>query len=200
LRKDPWQDFADSVEIVEGRKPVPPASDEALDDFERRTGFRLPLSYRSFVKRFGPGTLAQRFDVTAPGYAGESSDVDIDELRAFFVRVTSDGELEESYDDPERAHRLVIFCHATGEDLFGWDPREVTDPAAHEYAVYEVPRHEDRLNRLAATFAGFINDYCLGDGHLRVRGGAWDEEALGPRRHYSRADHMPRDRPRTRRR
>ena len=184
---DDWQDFAGSVEVESGRKPLPLPGDAALDQFEARTGFRLPDSYRSFIKTFGPGSLAYRFRITAPGDPKRGPRVDLDALRDDFVSVTSDGELEESYDDPERARRLVLFCLTTGEDFIGWDPREATDPGRHEYAVYEVPRGDDKLHRLAGTFREFVEDYCLGDLFLQTIGGEWDEDALGPRRVYTRA-------------
>src|SRR4051812_18971898 len=47
-------------------RPSPAELDAALDDYEARSGFRLPASYREFMHKFGPGELAGYFRISGP--------------------------------------------------------------------------------------------------------------------------------------
>lgn len=184
MTRDYWHEFARTIRVREAYPgPVRWPSDRVLDAYEARAGLKLPEGYRRFIRLFGPGELAGRFSIASPGYPSFTYRVDMDRLNEDFRRKPDD-ELEEFWDDPERARRMVMFCSTGGVNYFGWDPREVTDPARHEYAIYEVPQGLDTIPRRAGTFREFLEGYCLGDGHLEERGGEWDEEELGPRRSF----------------
>src|SRR5262249_31625898 len=44
-------------------RPRPAELDATLDDYEARSGFRLPASYREFMHWFGPGALSTWFQI-----------------------------------------------------------------------------------------------------------------------------------------
>jgi hypothetical protein len=63
-----WVKFfhALSIEAAENRVGCP--SEESLVEFEESTGFKLPTSYKHYVRVFRPGTLAEEYVLRAPGY------------------------------------------------------------------------------------------------------------------------------------
>src|SRR3712207_3583023 len=65
-----WQGLYRSLRIL-GPAPAPLVgvpTEADLDRFEIAHGFRLPLSYRAFIKVFRPGQLAYDFTVRGPGF------------------------------------------------------------------------------------------------------------------------------------
>jgi hypothetical protein len=159
---DEWHDFAETVKVVRPERFLPPPTDDDLDDFQRRTGFRLPRGYRSFVTRFGPGSIGTYYPIDVPGRRGHGPHVDLDDFMRFRDKLIADG-IFDFYDDPERARRLVFFCSTIDIERVGWDPQEVTDAEAPEYAVYLVNRSGGPVERIAGSFREFIMEYCLGD-------------------------------------
>jgi hypothetical protein len=194
-----WDTLSESLEVQAFRDVVAKLRPDDLDGYEARTGLKLPESYREFVLRFGPGELASTFQIAAPGYARYDVKVDLDRLTPWFRRVSgldtrSDAELANTYDDPARARRVVLFCTTFGGDYYGWDPQDVNDPAAPEYAVYILARHDTRVRKVADSFRAFIEDYCLGDGYPREIGeDGWNEDDLGPRMVYAPQADIPAD-------
>ena len=57
MTDDIWDGFPKAVEFTQGKRPMKRSSEKDLDACEDFLGFRLPCSYRSFVKRFGAGIL-----------------------------------------------------------------------------------------------------------------------------------------------
>ena len=51
---------------------------------------------------------------------------------------------------------MFFFGSTYGGDLLGWDPATVTDPEAHEYRIFGVPRVEPGVAKLADSFAEFV--------------------------------------------
>src|SRR5262249_45039026 len=151
-----WQELYDSLEITKYQPPavpskwgratvVPRPPDAWLDDYEARTGFRLPFAYRDFMKVFGPGELAD-YRMPAPGYrlGGRGQDVQVFnqfvDLESFNAGPLHNPELVNKYvNDPERALRLVHFAvNLLNQDSYAWDPRETVDEQVHEYRIYVV--------------------------------------------------------------
>src|SRR5947209_8352162 len=58
-RRMPWERCYDNIRVA--RRPdksyAPPVTDADLDGVESQLGCELPVSYRAFMKRFGPGSL-----------------------------------------------------------------------------------------------------------------------------------------------
>ena len=126
-------------------RPSAAELEAALDDYETRSGIRLPASYREFLHRFGPGELSGYFRISSPippQLRGRVADAfDIDALR-------------EMLDDPEGywateiaptlTRRLVLFAETIGGDWLLWDVGDVRDPARSEYGVYGFARGDRR--------------------------------------------------------
>ena len=169
-----WRIWYDSLVIdpMYG-EPVSKPTVTQLDQFEQETGFRLPRSYREYIEVFGPGRLFADWDIAAPGY-GPSWFFDLHGMQANMVP-------EERWirrypeEHRDRVLRCRYFC-SKYKDAFGWDPAEVCDPEAHEYAVYRIVE-DKRVIRVADSFRGFVEDAALD----RLTYPGWDEEELGPR-------------------
>ena len=147
-----------------------------------RPDSELPLAYRQFVEKFGAGKLFGVFTVAVP-QGGEESPFDLADRNSFYLDTQAD-QIRDHCKDPERALRLHIFGETVSTTFLGWDPEEVTNPTAHEYAVYELDRLF-RLKRRASSFREFVEEYCLGPGFLVEND--WDEKESGPRRVYMAA-------------
>jgi len=164
-----WERLYQRLKIEEpgpDRIAVPKPDDAWLDAYEQRTGFRMPIAYREFIKVFGPGELAGVHTIRAPGYRltghGEyirwfNSEIDFDGCKDNRVYRTVE-ETAEIYEEPERITRLIYFASNISGDDYGWDPEDLRDPASREYEIYIVRREEDECARFHAwTFAEFIH-------------------------------------------
>jgi hypothetical protein len=146
---DAWSALLETM-TIEG--PLLRSSADQLDAFEQQAGVRLPASYRSFCRVFGPGTLGSWYEFAAPGYGYQPERWNLASKSAH-AHATS--EWEEYAPDPAQFGRAIIFAgdEATGAFLF--DPAAVTDPAASEYAVFAVWR-DLTTERVSDTFAEFV--------------------------------------------
>jgi hypothetical protein len=169
-----WGEFYGSpiIEPMYGES-VPKPTVAQLDQFEAETGFRLPRSYREYILVFGPGRLVTDWDIAAPGY-GASWFWD---LHTMYENMRPEERWISRHpkEHRDRLRRLRYFC-SKYKDAFGWDPAEVCDPAAPEYAVYRTIE-DGRVVRVSDSFRGFVEDAVLD--MLTLPG--WDEEELGPR-------------------
>lgn len=169
-----WHELYDSfvIEPTYGEAARKPTAAQ-LDQFEADTGFRLPRSYREYILVFGPGRLFSDWYIAAPGY-GDSWRWD---LRTMHENVRPQEHWIDYYPAAEhdRVRRCRYFC-AKYKDAFGWDPAEVCDPEAPEYAVYRLVEG-GQVVRVADSFRGFMEDAML---EILTAPG-WDEEELGPR-------------------
>lgn len=138
MRIDDWQDYYDTLAIDsfpdDGKIWRP--SDEDFDGFESASGFKLPHSYRQFLKVFGPGRLGGFVvDVAAPGYPG---------TEFFDLASTSRPEIVElnaKHAPPEQCslfERLIYFGSKSEDHQLAWDPTHSLDPGNNEVMVYEV--------------------------------------------------------------
>jgi Lon protease-like protein len=137
----------------------PPPTDQDLDKASVRLRFRLPDSYRNFVKVSGSGTMegAVRFDIIAP-YAQDSRVG----LRKFCrenraqLREWADGHEELS----RLASDLMPFADTNTGDIVAWLRTEVN--ADGEYPVYLIARSDSAPHRISESFIGFVEDCCEG--------------------------------------
>lgn len=156
-----WTELYRQLRIAESpaQTPAPKPRRNAFGEFEKHLGFRLPPSFRDFASVFGPGEFGAYVRLRAPGFAGNEA-LDLSECHRF----THEGDdiLGEVYGDPERIRRLVFFATSFTGDIFGWDPADVTDERAPEYAIWGLPRHQNALVRVAATFPEFVDGVLRG--------------------------------------
>lgn len=164
-----WHELYSSL-AVDGVPHSPTA--EAVGHIEARYGFQLPRSYVEFAYCFGPGILAEIFNLAVPGYGQRSCWFDLHEMNKQSPRSFPDHFLQEVYcpslppdeviDVVSQIQRLVFFCALDGNDYVGWDPEDVSDPGSNEYGIYILPRGEPPVYCVCA-FAQFIFDVCLGE-------------------------------------
>lgn len=130
-----------------------PCTASQLDAFEEQTDVRLPGSYRSFCRVFGPGNLGNWFEFAAPGYSGHQPNQW--DLAGKNAAIRASREWEEYAEDVSQFRRAVIFAgdEATGTFLF--DPSDVTAAADNEYAVFAVWR-DWTTERVCDTFEEFV--------------------------------------------
>lgn len=163
--------------------------DAAMNDYEARRGFALPLSYREFVHWFGPGLFTGSwFDIAAPippTFRARVSDMcDID--RQHEMIHDPEGYWAESC-APEVLERLVLFASTEGGDWFFWDTRDVRNARQHEYGIYGHSRgnSEARVELVAPSFKSFITQVCLGPtfpfGSTEAREFEWVHYTAWPR-------------------
>lgn len=124
------------LDVEFGNKPVP----KDLDDYETKTGFKLPESYHGFLVAARPGRFVGEFNFASPRYPGRKRDMNLEQLGENYREPQTPSDLKDYSNDMDRALHLHIFCYSEGGLFFGWDPQEVTDPARHEYGVYELDR------------------------------------------------------------
>jgi hypothetical protein len=164
---DVWDSFAEAVELHQSRRPMRRPRNPDLDACESTIGCKLPTSYKSFVKRFGAGSLRLdggpcEWDVWAPGNPKNRFNSSLEHRNA--SRISSPADWEGHVPDPERAARLVYFAESPlSLDEYGWDPDDPTDPGLNEYGIYAVNGRYplDQMPRLAHSFYDFIMGYCL---------------------------------------
>ena len=164
----PWNAYFPLVGRGQPR-PFTLPSPANLDAYETKHHFPLPESYRSYALAFGLGWFSvgdpdeslHEFHIAIPGYHASMPDGDPASMTQWFRDACGPDYAQtyaERYDDGPRATRLVLFTFQTDWGFFGWDPDEVTDPDAHEYAIYRLPRDGRKVARVADTFAAFLLD------------------------------------------
>jgi len=161
-------------------KPLHRLNNQLLDDYEKRSGFILPRSYRCFIKVFGPGELTCKYEFCAPGYPDQPEMIDLEKFNEDLKSQMTKSTLKR-FSDPERIQRLVFFCRTGEGDLIGWDPSDVQNAPTREYGIYCWGR-ANAAKLIAKSFDQFINSVCLSEKNLNPRG--WDEAELGPRRNF----------------
>lgn len=181
--------------------PAPPLAkptDATLDQFEAEMGFRLPHTYRSFIKVFGPGVLAWDYRIFAPGYAEQGDSVDLAIFNAQIKETLAKKHGYQQLDDPTQARRVIFFCRVGGGNLVGWDPVDVRDRRWREYGIYEWGR-DVALKCVAGSFTEFIDDVCFSKANSRIPSG-YTQEELGTRREFIPAIDLVSTRPKEKRR
>ena len=168
-----WKRLHQRLEILEFPhcKYLPKPASTALDEFEEKWDFQLPVSYREFVLLFGSGEIAEWFNIYAPGYR-KPRRKDLGHFIRTFRKLFSERRVRRRWESPDRILRLIQFCDTHGGDYIGWDPEDVRDSAKHEYGIYIMPHSSGWCRPLASSFKEFIQDVCLGDGFEKF----WDNE------------------------
>jgi len=174
MTDDAWDEFAEAVEFRVRKRPMKRPSERDLDAFEETFGFRLPLSYRSFVKQFGAGALrveftddslpSDEFWFYAPGNPKNRFNSSLDQHVGDWRKSLPDDRSARHFPEPALARRLVVFaCDALGDRYFGWDPQEATDADGSDHAVYCLERDDPliKVERVADSFTDFVLGYCL---------------------------------------
>jgi len=167
-----WDELRAATYTHSGASPKP-VGDSELDAFEARVGIELPLPFREFAKTFGSceiGRHSCKIFVPAPNEADGEPDglarihQDWHEMAAD----SADGARMGHYPmgNLEVGARLVFFGFDGGGDAYGWDPDEVTDAAAREYAIWV--RAAD-CERVASSFAELVMDVLLKEDLVRWR-------------------------------
>lgn len=167
-----WGHVLKDIYIMDGFDR-PRMDSTLLNALEVRIGLPLPVSYRAFLRIFGPGRLAQAFTIYAPGYRNapvvdflenEGWQPTVSRLRGNSPLVT----------------RLVAFGDYLGHrGLFAWHRDVVTDEATHEYQVYFVPRNPDEpIIPVSDSFATWVEVEVLGSAFYPKIGVAVTDEAL----------------------
>jgi hypothetical protein len=156
-RQDPWERVYERVQVVPrpDRICVPPVTDAELDEAESLLGYRLPHSYRAFMKRFGTG----RFN----GVGYDLWPVTRQKPRRLSSVVEGTIKWREAiatypyeFANPEWASSLVYFGSHGPHYVVG-DTADVVDNRAFEYRVYDVCWEEGRAPlALADSFWQFV--------------------------------------------
>jgi hypothetical protein len=153
-----WKELLNSL-TIQGK--LNPSSSEGLDSYEKKSGLRLPSSYRAFCKTLGAGRLGDWYDFAVPNYNGKGKKtfLDLDAVTRFY----HDGlPWEESAPDPDQFKRSIIFAHDSTGSVYYWDADMITDKRASEYAVFAMFR-DMTGERLCDSFGEFFH-ICL---HMR---------------------------------
>jgi hypothetical protein len=166
-----WSQLPQRVELLirKGGTLERPTARElaaALDDYEARASFRLPLAYREFIHWFGPGSLtASWYELAAPippRFRGRVSDVyDIDKQQEMIH--DPDGYWATSC-DPVKLRQLVLFASTEGGDWFFWDTSDVRSTSQREYGIYGHAHGNSgaKVELVAPSFKAFVTRVCLG--------------------------------------
>ena len=156
-RTTTWDKVYDEIHIVPRHPayiPLPPVTDADLDEDGARLGSRLPLSYRAFMKRFGPGFL--------------ENCVRLNPITSWTWQGIEKGLVEETHTQrehfasregwPDWLARAVFFGDNGGGDSFAWDSECMRVPEAQECTIYEVSDWSSEPKREAESFLGFIEN------------------------------------------
>jgi hypothetical protein len=137
-------------------------ADKDIAAFENELETRLPASYTSFIKTFGPGTLAQEFKFYAPGCGDSTWDMAHlnDYYRKAFQRLRKNAD---ALTRPDFLLGIVWFGSTFHGTIFGWNPTEATDKKKNECKVYMMERSEPDARHIADSFDDFVREVCLGD-------------------------------------
>jgi hypothetical protein len=160
-----WRLYNDlEIDTWAGRVFTPLPTMEMLDDFEARTGFKLPPSFREFALLFGGGEVAGWYNVFVPyGEARREAEhlkwSDLDWYNEHWQELVRDRSFR--WNDPDRLRRLVFFSQAWSGPWFGWDPEDQTPNEPLEYRVHLRDRLEDQTELVADSFEQFVTKYCF---------------------------------------
>ncbi|MBC8103422.1 MAG: SMI1/KNR4 family protein [Cytophagales bacterium] len=128
----------------------------ALTAVRLPNGFRLPPSYRDFVRTLGYGLLCHFFIIYVP-IPGHCEDLETQSARlaAFFRQGVEEEWFEYEPDgDPEQVRRLVPFGISENGDFLAWDPEEATGP--NECAVYLIGYKFGGVRRAASDLYDLV--------------------------------------------
>jgi hypothetical protein len=153
MAKYDWRSLRSKLQLERG--DFVPANEPDMAQFEASTGFLLPKSYRDYCTTIGPGSLTSpvNYKIRVPGSKSQLYD-----LLSFHneIRTYPTNYLK----NQEQFKRAWFFARDIGNGIYLWDPIEVTRRAENEYAIYIIYEGNE-VDRLADTFADFIDNICL---------------------------------------
>ena len=151
--------FSD-IEIVEpsGFSYAPRATDAGLDNFESKSGFLLPKSYRAFCKEFGAGELANYYRISSP-MKMRTHDLNLSLFNSSYHK-ENDAHSWDSYFDPQVLKLVFFFGDNIDGEAYYWKLDEVSNARQREFHIYVIPRVYP-TKKIADSFKAFIYDVCL---------------------------------------
>jgi len=184
-----WKTLSQSMPRMprsHGKPPVLP-DDTSIAAAEKQLRCKLPVGYIEFVKHFGPGELAWKYKIKAPGYPERGEFADLvtfhNTIQAQRKAAGSSRHLPNP-SDADQLQAMVFFCETSNGEIIGWNRLEVENESQHEYGIYLWNR-DLRLVKIADAFQDFGEDVCLSEENIKLPG--WDEEECGPRRIFDPA-------------
>lgn len=164
-----WTSVAESVYFTHSNDRQKPTACH-LNALEARLAFHLPMSYRAFVRVFGPGRLAQAFTVYAAGY-----------LNAPVIDFPDPGAMTSGFWQMRRFDPAIQEMIAFGDFMgsagfFCWKRTAVRDAGQAVYFVPRLPEKDPVL--ISESFADWIQQDILGSSFYAKMGEPVTDEAL----------------------
>jgi hypothetical protein len=154
----------DSITPLHGEiTPLP--TDDLLSTYESQTGFALPTDYKTFVKQFGVGELANFYQIFAP--VNQSAPVNNQDIFTFNQLARRRPVRLNSYNNLTITDMLILFASSGGGDWFGWNSLELQSQLKYEYSIYYLGRDTTELSMVSLSFVDFLEICC--------RRSLWDE-------------------------
>lgn len=162
-----WRRLRDGLQVHPARwgLPAPTPTEAEMDAFEDPHDFRLPPSYRAFLKVFGPGEFNGMFRVAVPGGPKHFNLEDLAEETRRRIEVEAIDFAADEYVELEPVTRMVVFC-AWDSERWGWD-RDRRDDSG-EYVIRRWHRSHRVAEETAASFPEFVIEKLLLNGLLKV--------------------------------
>ncbi len=150
---------------------VPPDLTKEIEAFEAEWEFRLPPSFKAFLRVFGPGhARGNFFFIFGPGGSWKHTIATLTEGVRENIKYMGYDFVTEEHARLEPISRMIFFCEDGGGNHFGWDPDDLRDPEAGEYAILEWPHGWDYVERIASSFPDFFLNGLLQDARNRLGG------------------------------
>lgn len=161
------QDFEKLLSQIHVRGDVwERASHEDLDDFEARTGLRLPEEYKEYCQIFGAGS----FYFLHMFFRASDSENYFLEFSNHCIECLEMQDVEDFHADPETAEWLIslrpLFDHAlvfggnSTAMYFFWDTQTYSE-VDQSYDIYIASLHNYRWHKFGRSFRQFIQCLCI---------------------------------------
>ncbi len=157
-KKQPWDAVFDRVRVFRAPEDVCPVVDEdELDAAEAALRVPLPASYRAFAMRFGLNGELWSIYRLHPAITAlkKSHPTVVNETEWMQDNIVDVWGADMSLPQ-EQLRRFIFFGDDMGSGSFTWDAGNPTSKKPVEYPVYYYPRSDSQVERLAGTFAEFV--------------------------------------------
>lgn len=154
-KKRPWDLLYDRVRVFRDAEhtPVPPVTDADLDDTASAIGVSLPVSYREFMRRFGPGHLSGWWLSPLIGQQTRPPETVVQATLSYRAAA-------EKYPDDfpnGEWHAGVIRFGSYGPHDLAWNGLDAEEARTAERPVYDLCSDEEQGPlTLATSFWGFV--------------------------------------------